>query len=47
MKTFSFRRSLVVPGISVTIAKSSPANKLKRLDLPAFGLPTIANLTPS
>ena len=36
--------SLVVPGISVTIYLVSPINELIYDDLPAFGLPTTANL---
>ena len=39
--------SLVVPGIAVTIALSSFNNAFNKDDLPAFGLPTIAILTPS
>ena len=34
--------SLVVPGISVTMARSVPEHALSRLDFPTFGLPTIA-----
>ena len=34
--------SRVVPGISVTIARSRSTKQLKRLDLPTFGLPVIA-----
>ena len=43
----SDNRSLVVPGISVTIALSMPESAFKRLDLPAFGLPAITTLIPS
>ena len=39
--------SLVVPGISVTIALSSFNNAFKREDLPTLGFPTSATLTPS
>ena len=39
--------SLVVPAISVTIALSSPASALSRLDLPALVLPNITVLIPS
>ena len=35
-------RSLVTPGVSLTIEIISPASTLKRVDLPTFGLPTIA-----
>ena len=38
--------SRVVPGISVTIAASRSASAFKRLDLPAFGAPTMATLKP-
>ncbi len=34
--------SRVVPGMSDTIARSSPSSALSRLDLPTFGRPTIA-----
>ena len=44
---YSSRISLVVPSISVTIARSSPTRKLRREDLPAFGLPRITVLIPS
>ena len=39
--------SLVVPGISVTIAFSLLASILRSDDLPALGLPTITVLIPS
>ena len=39
--------SLVVPAISVTIYLSSPIKALINDDLPAFGLPTTANLGKS
>ena len=39
--------SLVVPGISVTIALLSFSNRFKILLLPTFGLPTITVLIPS
>ena len=35
--------SLVVPGISLTIARSSPAMVLSSRDLPTLGLPTMAS----
>ena len=34
--------SRVVPGMSLTIARSSPRSELSRLDLPTFGRPTKA-----
>ena len=39
--------SRVVPGMSVTIARSSPARRLSRLDLPTFGLPASTTCSPS
>ena len=39
--------SRVVPGTSVTIARSAPSNRLSTLDLPALGFPTIAARAPS
>ncbi len=39
--------SLVVPGMSVTIALSKLSRRLSKLDLPAFGLPTMASFRPS
>ena len=39
--------SRVVPGIGLTMARSSPSSRLSRLDLPTFGLPTMAILTES
>ena len=47
MSIHSVSVSLVVPGISVTMARSSPSKLLKRLDLPTFGRPTTATLIPS
>ena len=44
---YSSKLSLVVPGISVTIALSSRKSVFKRLDLPTFGLPMIAVTKPS
>src|SRR6266568_7817836 len=35
-------RSRVVPGTSSTIATRSPSIRLKKVDLPTFGRPTIA-----
>ena len=34
--------SLVVPGMSCTMARSSPIRRLKRVDLPTLGRPTMA-----
>ena len=39
--------SRVVPGISVTIARSLAAKRLSRLDLPAFGRPMMTTCRPS
>ncbi len=39
--------SRVVPAIGVTIATSSPASWLSRLDLPTFGRPTSTTVRPS
>ena len=39
--------SRVVPGVSETIARSSPSKALSSDDLPAFGGPTIATVSPS
>ena len=39
--------SLVVPGMSVTIARSSFKMLLRREDFPTFGFPTIAVRIPS
>ena len=39
--------SRVVPGISVTIARSCSSRRLKRLLLPTFGRPTMASVNPS
>src|SRR3989304_8925504 len=38
------RRSRVVPAVSSTIAKRSPAKRLKSVDLPTFGRPTKATM---
>ena len=38
--------SLVVPGISETIARSSPRRALSRVDLPALGAPSMAVAIP-
>ena len=38
--------SRVVPGNSVTIARSLRLQAFNRLDLPAFGRPTIATFNP-
>ena len=47
MSIHSVSVSLVVPGISVTMARSCPSKLLNRLDLPTFGRPTKATLIPS
>ena len=39
--------SRVVPAIGVTIATSSPASRLSRLDLPTFGRPISTTVSPS
>ena len=39
--------SLVVPAISVTIARSSPRSTFNREDFPAFGFPRMTVRTPS
>ena len=39
--------SRVVPGVAATIARSCPSSAFSRLDLPAFGRPTSATVTPS
>ena len=44
---YSSMESRVVPGISVTIARSSCNKALSKLDLPTLGLPTIAVMSPS
>ena len=36
-----FMRSRVTPAISSTMARRTPANQLKMLDLPTFGRPTM------
>ena len=43
----SSNTSLVVPAISVTIARSVPTKALSKEDLPAFGFPRITVLIPS
>ena len=43
----SRRTSRVVPAISVTIARSSPARRFNSEDLPTLGAPTITTCTPS
>ncbi len=40
-------RSLVVPGIGVTIAFSSPSRELSRVDFPTFGRPAKTTNSPS
>mmetsp|Transcript_8565 Transcript_8565/g.21056 ORF Transcript_8565/g.21056 Transcript_8565/m.21056 type:complete len:240 (-) Transcript_8565:903-1622(-) len=47
MLRLTWTRSLVVPGISDTIACSRSESALRRLDLPAFGTPTMATPNPS
>ena len=44
---FPSTMSLVVPGISVTIAFSSSISEFKRLLFPTFGLPIIPTFIPS
>ena len=44
---YSSMASRVVPGISVTMARSSRRSALSRLDFPTFGFPTIAVVRPS
>ena len=39
--------SRVVPGLALTIARSKPSNRLRRLDFPAFGSPQRTRRTPS
>ncbi len=39
--------SRVVPGVSVTIARSNPSRRFSRLDLPTFGRPASTSVTPS
>ena len=38
--------SRVVPGMSVTMARSKPASRFRRLDFPTLGLPTMAAAMP-
>ena len=44
--TGSRNASRVVPGSGATIARSSPARRLSRLDLPTFGRPASTTCTP-
>ena len=46
-RTDSSSTSLVVPATSVTIARSCPERRLRREDLPAFGLPRMTVRMPS
>ena len=45
-RTDSSTVSRVVPGMSVTMARSYPARAFRREDLPALGRPTMAVRTP-
>ena len=47
MSTRSVTRSRVVPGTSVTMARSAPTSALNRLDLPTLGRPAITTVAPS
>ena len=47
MRMCSVSVSLVVPAISVTMARSSPARRFRREDFPAFGFPRITVEIPS
>ena len=47
MSARSVSRSRVVPGMAVTIARLALSSALNRLDLPTFGVPTIATCAPS
>ena len=47
METVSVTKSRVVPGVAVTMARSRSTRRLKREDLPTFGRPTIASVSPS
>ncbi len=47
MSTRSVSTSRVVPGTAVTIARAAPASALNKLDLPAFGRPTMTTSRPS
>ena len=47
MSTRSSTESRVVPGIGVTMTRSSASNAFIRLDLPTLGFPTMAALIPS
>ena len=40
----AYKRSLVTPGVSCTIAIFCPASALNKVDLPTFGRPTIATI---
>ena len=44
---YSSTVSLVVPGISVTIARSSSSSQFNKEDFPTFGLPTMTVCKPS
>mmetsp|Transcript_41668 Transcript_41668/g.107852 ORF Transcript_41668/g.107852 Transcript_41668/m.107852 type:complete len:210 (-) Transcript_41668:1934-2563(-) len=44
---YASMQSVVVPGMSLTIARSSPMSALSSDDLPALGFPTMATLTAS
>ena len=46
-RSASCTASRVVPAIGVTIAASSPASRLSRLDLPTLGRPTSTTVSPS
>ena len=47
METNSSNVSLVVPAMSVTIARSFPVNTFNTEDFPAFGFPKITVQIPS
>ena len=47
MAALSETRSRVVPGISVTMARSCSRSRLNRLLLPTLGRPTMARVKPS
>ena len=44
---YSSITSRVVPGISVTMARSCPSSAFNKLDFPTFGLPAITTRRPS
>ena len=46
MAATSETRSRVVPGMSVTMARSCSSSRLKRLLLPTLGRPTMARVKP-